>query len=478
MVNAYLIPFGGLLLLAGRLGDLAGRKRIFLAGLAVFTAASLLCGCSSSQGMLIAARFGQGAGAAMTSAVILGMIVAAFPEPRERATAIAMYSFAGAAGASVGAGRRAAHPGGQLALDLLCQRAGRHRGHRRGHLLIAPDRGLGLRAGADVAGAILVTAALMLGVYTIVEAAGYGWLSAHTLGYGGAATALLAAFGVREARAARPLMPLRIIRTGSIGAANLIQALMVAGMLGFQFVIPLYLRRVLGYDPAETGLSFLPITVVIGLISVGGAARLCLRFGARAVLLVSMPLLAAGLAALTRAPLHGNYAVFLLPVMIVLGTGAGLALTAITMLAMSGAAPADSGLASGLVNTTQQVGGALGVAILATLAAGRTSQLTHTSQLADPHVPTVAALASGYHLAFGVGAAFIAAGFVLAATLLRPAGPAAATGETGPTAATRETGPTAATGEAGPAAAAAEAGLETAAPARCAESAGSQPCVQ
>ena len=416
VVNAYMIAFGGLLLLAGRLGDLAGRKRVFVAGLALFTAASLWCGLSDSQAMLIVARFVQGAGGALTTAVVLGMIITMFPEPGLRARAIGGYSFAGAAGASVGV----------LAGGLITQVVSWHwiffvnaplglAAIVAAARVIEPDSGIGLRAGADAAGALLVTAGLMLGVDAVVEVTRYGWASAHTLGTGVIAAALLAAFVWRQATAARPLLPLRIFRSREVSAANLVQALMVAGMLGFQFVLPLYLRRVLGYGPAATGLAFLPITIAIAAISLGLAPRLITRFGARAVLFASLPLLAIGLGVLGQDKFSVRSVAALIPVLLVLGIGAGFALPAVTTLVMSAVTAADSGVVSGLANTTQQVGGAAGVAVAATLATWRTGRLLAAG------TPAVPALAAGYHLAFGTGAGLVALGLVVAAVALRPA---------------------------------------------------------
>jgi EmrB/QacA subfamily drug resistance transporter len=434
VVNAYMIAFGGLLLLAGRLGDLAGRRRMFVAGLAVFTAASLWCGLSGSQAMLIVARFVQGAGAAMTTAVVLGMVINMFPEPALRARAIGVYSFAGAAGASVGV----------LAGGIITQAVNWHwiffvnvplgvAAIAAAARLIAPDRGIGLRAGADAVGAVLVTGGLMLGVDTVVETTRYGWASARTLAFAAVSAALLGGFVWRQATAARPLLPLRVFRSRDVAAANAVQALMVAGMLGFQFVVPLYLRRVLGYSPAATGLAFLPITVAIAAVSLGVAPRLNTRFGARAVLLASLPLLAAGLALLTRVSGHERFATGLLPVLLLLGIGAGLALPAVMTLVMSVTSAEDTGVISGLANTTQQVGGAVGVAIAATLATWRTSLLLAEGRPAAP------ALTAGYHLAFGVGAALVVAALVVALTLLRPARPAApAPAQASPAEAARE----------------------------------------
>ena len=342
VVNAYLIPFGGLLLLAGRLGDLLGRRSVFLAGLGVFTGASLACGLAQSQEFLIGARFLQGAGGALASAVILGMIVTMFPEPRERATAIGIYSFVASAGASIGL----------LAGGVLTQAISWHWiffvnlpiGVATALLalrLIGRDRGIGLAQGADVLGAVLVTAGLMLGVYTIVGAAEHGWASARTLGLGALSVALLAAFVVRQARARTPLMPLRILRSRNVSGANVVQMLMVAGLFGMFFLGVLYMQRVLGYDAIETGLAFLPVAVLIGALSLGVTPRLTLRVGNRPVLLAGLTLVIGGLALFARAPEAASYATDVLPAMLLMGAGAGLSFPSLMNLAMSGATPAD-----------------------------------------------------------------------------------------------------------------------------------------
>jgi EmrB/QacA subfamily drug resistance transporter len=416
VVNAYLIAFGGLLLLAGRLGDLLGRRRIFLVGLTIFTAASLLCGVSSSQEMLIGSRFLQGLGGALTSSVILGMIVTMFPEPRERAKAIGVYSFVASAGASIGL----------LAGGVLTEGINWHWifivnvpiGIATGALslrLLAPERGLGLGHGADVLGALLVTGALMLGVYTIVEAADYGWGSLHTIGLGAVALALLAGFVLRQARAGNPLLPLRVFRSRNVSGANVIQLLMVAGLFGMFFLGSLYMERVLGYGAIDIGLAFLPVSLGIGILSLGFSARLGMRFGQRPVLLVGLVGIAAGLLLFSAVPVDGDYVSDMLPAMLLFGVGAGLAFPALMTLAMSNATPDEAGLLSGLVNTTQQVGGALGLAVLATFATSRTDGLL------EDGTSTASALTSGYTLAFGIGAGFVLAAIVIAVAVLRPA---------------------------------------------------------
>ncbi|MEV6331512.1 MFS transporter [Streptomyces sp. NPDC051909] len=413
VVNAYLIAFGALLLLAGRLGDLLGRKRMFLAGTGVFTAASLLAGVAASPAVLIAARFLQGVGSAMASAVSLGILVTLFTEPRERAKAIAVFSFTGAAGASIG------QVAGGLLTDALSWNWIFFINLPIGiaALLLAlpalpADRPAEARGGADVIGALLVTSGLTAGIYAVVTIGEYGAGSAHTLGLGALALALLAGFLVRQATAARPLMPLRILRSPAVAGANLVQMLMVAALFSFQILVALYLQKVLGYGAAETGLAMLPAAVVIGAVSLGLSARLIARFGERNVLLTGLVLLVGVLGLLARVPVRASYAVDLLPVML-LAAGFGLALPALTGLAMSGAREEDAGLASGLFNTTQQIGMALGVAVLSTLAASRTESLAAAGR------PTAEALTGGYHLAFAVGAGLLVAAVAVAFALLR-----------------------------------------------------------
>ncbi len=428
VMNAYLIAFGGLLLLSGRLGDLAGRKRMFTAGMALFTAASALCGVSATPSMLITARFVQGIGGAMVSAVSLGMIVTLYPEPRERAKALGAYSFVGAAGASAGliAGGILTQalswhwiffvniPVGVLATALAAR-------------LLESDRGAGLRAGADALGAVLVTAGLMLGVYTIVETAHYGWVSPHTLGSTAAAWLLLAAFVVRQVRTATPLLPFRIFFQRNVAGANLTQVLVISAAFGFQVLITLYMQRVLGFGAGASGLGLVPVAAVIGAISLGFSARLNARFGERTVLLAGLALIVLALALLTKAPAVGGYAGHVLPALLLFGTGGGLVLPALAALGMSGATPNDAGVTSGLFNTTQQVGAALGIATLSTLAAAR------TDHLAAAGVGAAQALTGGYHLAFGVGAGLGTVAVLLTATLLHPSAVVAThAGDAGP----------------------------------------------
>ncbi|HEX8204825.1 MAG TPA: DHA2 family efflux MFS transporter permease subunit [Solirubrobacteraceae bacterium] len=426
VVNAYMIAFGGLLLLAGRLGDLLGRRRVFLAGLVVFTVASMVCGASQSQGMLVTARFLQGVGGALASAVILGMIVTMFPEPREQAKAIGIYGFVASGGGSAGL----------LAGGALTDAINWHWiffinvpiGVATGLLairMIEDDEGIGLGQGADALGAILVTSSLMLGVYTIVGAAEHGWGSTRTLLLGVVSLALLAAFVARQARIANPLVPLRIFRSRAVSVANLVQVLSIAGMFGMFFLGALYLQRVLGYDPIEVGLAFLPTTLVMGVMSVRYSAPLAERFGPRRVILVGMTAILAGLALFAPVPVDGGFALNVLPSMLLMGAGAGAAFPAIVTLAMSAATPEDAGLASGLVNTTAQVGGALGLAVLATIASDRTNSVLGGAP------ETAEALTQGYRVALIVAVGLVAAAIaVVVGVLRRDPAPAAAHGAT------------------------------------------------
>jgi EmrB/QacA subfamily drug resistance transporter len=416
VVNAYLIAFGGLLLLAGRLGDLIGRRRIFLAGLALFTGSSLLCGAAQSAWWLVAARFVQGIGGAMTSAVILGMIVTMFSDAREQAKAIGVFAFVASAGGSVGL----------LAGGVLTQSINWHWiffvnlpigiatavAARR---LVPNEPGIGLGEGADFPGAVLITSALMLGVYTIVgPAAKDGWGSLTTLLLGAGSIALLLGFLARETRAASPLMPLRIFRSRTVAAANAIQVLSVSGMFGMFFLGALYLRRVLGYDALEIGLAFLPVTIAMGTLSIRYSERIFVALGARRALLAGLTLVLAGLVVFALAPVHAAYATQIAPSMLLLGLGAGTAFPALMNLAMSGATQQDAGLASGLVNTTAQVGGALGLAVLATLSTSRSDALK-----ASGHA-TASALTSGYHLAFWVAAGLVGCALAVVVAAVEP----------------------------------------------------------
>jgi EmrB/QacA subfamily drug resistance transporter len=402
VMNSYMIAFGGLLLLSGRLGDLLGRKRMFLVGLAVFCVASLACGVAVGPGMLITARFVQGIGGAMASAVTLGMIVRLFDQPAEQGRAIGAFSFVGAVGASAGL----------IIGGLLVQLASWHWiffvnlpiglfAGIAGWQVLNEDQGMGLRAGADVLGAILATTGIMLGVYAIVQHSDW-WT-------GLIAVALLAGFVIRQATAKTALLPLRIFASRNVSGANLAQLLVIAAAMGFQVIVTLYMQRVLGFRPAAAGLGLFPTAAVIAAVSLGLSARLIGRLGPRSVLVSGLVMITAALALLTRVPAHAVYATHLLPLLILFGLGAGLTLPAVTILGMSAATDTDAGIVSGVFNTAQQVGGSLGVAVLTTLAAARTGN----SQTAQT-------LTEGYHLAWETGTGLAAASIVVAAIALRP----------------------------------------------------------
>jgi len=414
VINAYMIPFGGLLLLAGRMGDLLGQRRVFLFGLTIFTAASLLCAASQNQEMLIGARFIQGFGGALASAVILGMIVTMFPEPAAQAKAIGVYGFVASAGGSIGL-----LLGGVLtdaiswhwiffinlpigiAVAFLAKR------------LVANPDGIGLSEGADFPGAVLLTSSLMLGVFTILQIENWGWADSRTLILSAISAILLALFIFRQARIPNPLMPLRLFRSRNVAGSNVLQALLVAGMFGMFFLGALYLQQVLDYSPLEVGLAFLPTTIVMGGLSLGLSEKLIMRFGPRTTLIPGVCLVVVALLLFARTPVEGDYLTDLLPPFLLIGIGVGTSFPAIMTLAMSGATPEDAGLASGLVNTGMQVGGSIGLAVLATLSTERTNSL-----LADGE-GQLQALNAGYHVAYLIGAGLAAIAVAIAVFVLR-----------------------------------------------------------
>ncbi|HTA40634.1 MAG TPA: MFS transporter [Candidatus Acidoferrales bacterium] len=415
VVNAYLIAFAGLLLLSGRLGDLIGTKRVFIIGLALFTGFSLLCGFAWSGTVLIVGRYAQGVGGAMASAVILAMIFTTFTEPGERAKAMGIFSFTAAAGGSIGL-----LIGGALTQLLnwhwvffvnvpigivtiaIAQR------------VLPSGTGIGLRQGADAIGAFLVTASLMLGVYTVVDIPTQPAHLSRTLLLGAIACALFVAFVVRQAMAAKPLVPLRIFASRNLCASNIIDALVAMGLFGFFFLDALYLRQVLHYDALRTGLAFLPTTLTIGVLSLGAAEGLERRFGSRRTLIGGTAVSAAGMLLLTIAP-NGAYYATILPAMLLIGAGLGAAFPPLMTFAMTGASQADAGVISGVINTTSEVGGAIGLAILATVAAGATQ-----SALASGS-STTQAFGAGYQLAFAIATACLFGATLIAITMLRDA---------------------------------------------------------
>ncbi len=418
VVNAYLLTFGGFLLLGGRLGDLFDHRRLFLAGIALFTLASLACGLSTSQNQLIAARAVQGLGGAVVSAVALSLIMTMFTEAGERAKAMGIFGFVMSGGGTIGV-----LLGGVLT-DLLSW-----------HWIFLVNLPIGVvvyalcvtllpatrRAGAggnlDVGGAVTVTAALMLAVYAIVNGNDTGWLTGQTLGLLGAAVVLLGVFLVIESRVASPLMPLSLFRLRNVATSNVVGVLWAAAMFAWFFMSALYLQLVLDYSPFQVGLAFLPPNLIMGAFSVGLSAKLVMRYGIRGPASVGLLIAAVGLVLLARAPVGGSYVTDVLPSMVLLAFGAGIAFNPLLLAAMSDVAPEESGLASGVVNTSFMMGGALGLSILASLAASRTDSLVASGEA------QLAALNGGYHAAFLAGAAFAVAAAIVGAVGFRAGAP-------------------------------------------------------
>lgn len=425
VVNAYMLTYGGFLLLGGRLGDLYGQRRMFLVGLALFTVASLACGVAGSQPVLIGARAIQGLGGAVVSAVALSLIMNLFTEDGERARAMGVYGFVCAGGGSLGVllGGFLTHaldwhwvflvnlPIG-LAVYIACAR-----------LLPAGEPAPGAPARLDLGGAFTITTSLLIAVYAIVEGNQAGWASARTLGLLGVAAALFAAFLVIERRVAAPLVPLGLFRLRNVATANIAGVLWAASMFAWFFISALYLQRVLKYTPLEVGLAFLPANLIMAAFSLGLSARMVMRFGIRGPLALGLLLAAIGLALFSRAPVAGDFWVHVLPGMLLLGLGTGMALNPILLAAMSDVAPGDSGLASGVVNTAFMMGGALGLAVLASIAAARTAGLEAVGAEAD------FALNEGYRLAMLIGAAAGGLGAFVAAVGVRPTAARAAPSE-------------------------------------------------
>jgi len=420
VVNAYMLTFGGFLLLGGRLGDLYGHRRVFLGGLVLFTVASLACGVATSQVLLVAARAVQGLGGAVVSAVSLSLIMNLFTEPADRAKAMGVYGFVCAGGGSVGV-----LLGGLLtstlswhwiflvnlpigvAVYVLCLR------------LIEPGKGMAGQK-LDVAGAATVTLSLMLAVYGVVNGNEAGWTSARTLALLGAGAVLMAAFIVIEARTASPLMPLSLFRLRNVATANVVGVLWAAAMFAWFFISALYLQLVLGYSPMQVGLSFLPANLIMAALSLGLSARIVMRFGIRGPLAAGLALGTLGLVLFSFAPADGRFVPHVLPGMLLLGIGSGIAFNPLLMAAMSDVAPSDSGLASGVVNTSFMMGGSLGLAVLASVAAAR------TTALAAAGAAPALALNGGYQLAFVIGAVFAAVATVLGAVFMRVKAPSGA----------------------------------------------------
>ena len=414
-MNAYLLTFGGFLLLGGRFGDLYGHRRLFLIGIGLFTAASLACGLASSQEALVGSRAAQGLGGAIVSAVALSLIVTLFTEPAERAKAMGVFGFVAAGGGSIGV-----LLGGILtdALEwnwIFLVNAPIGIAVVVLSLLVLPGgRGFAPNTRLDLAGAGTATASLMVAVYAIVNGNEVGWMTTRTLGLLALAGVLMALFLFLEARVEAPLVPLRLFRLRNLSVSNAIGVLWAAAMFAWFFLSALYLQLVLGYTPLQVGLAFLPGNLIMAVFSIGLSAKLVLRYGIRTPLAVGLGLAAVGLLLFARAPVDGTFVVDVLPSMILLGFGAGMAFNPVLLAAMGDVPQEEAGLASGVVNTAFMTGGALGLAVLASLAASRTETLL------DAGDSQVVALTGGYHAAFLVGAVFAAGAAALGAVLLRP----------------------------------------------------------
>ncbi|HLM86009.1 MAG TPA: MFS transporter [Solirubrobacteraceae bacterium] len=415
VIDGYLITFGGFLLLAGRFGDLVGRKKVFLGGLVLFVVASIVCGVAGSQAMLIGARLVQGVGGAVASSVILAIIVTEFPERVEQAKAMGMYAFVSAGGGSIGllAGGALTQslswhwiffvnvPIGAIALLL-------------GWVLIEENEGIGLSGGVDVLGSILITLATMVGAFAIVKSSEYGLRSARTLGAGSASLVLLGAFLALEARLTNPIMPLRILRLRMLMGSSLVRGLLVTGMFSAFFLGALYLERVLGYDAIDTGLAFMPLTIAIAIMSMGVSARLVERLGSVPTLAAGLVGIVVGLLALATQGVHASYFPGLFLAFLALGLGAGASFLPLLTIGMADAPARDAGLASGIINVSVQLFGAIGLATLGTIATD------HTKALSAAGHPLASALTGGYHLAYIVAAACVAGGILAAFLVLRP----------------------------------------------------------
>jgi EmrB/QacA subfamily drug resistance transporter len=414
VVDAFLITFGSFLLMAGRLGDLVGRKRVFLAGITLFTASSIACGLATNQAMLITGRFIQGIGGALSASVIIAIIVTEFPEPAERARAMSAYIFVAVGGGSIGL----------LVGGVLTQALNWHwiffinvpigvATFVLGRALIDENVGLGIRNGVDVTGSILVTGSLMVGIYAIITATQYGWASAHTLGLAGVALLLIIAFFGLEARLKNPIMPLRILRIRTLTNSSIIRGFVAAGIFTTFFLGALYLENVLGYSPIRTGVAFLPVSLMMGLLSAGVTARLVTRFGSKPVLIPGMVTATVGLLLLSRVAPGSNYFTVVFPAFILIGLGAGTSFIPLLTIAMSEVPKDDAGLGSGIVNVSMQMSAAVGLAVLGTIATNRTRTLEAAGR------PSAAALSGGFRLSFLIAAACVGVGTVVALAILR-----------------------------------------------------------
>ena len=413
VVTAFLISFGSFLLMAGRLGDLIGRRKVFLTGIVVFTVSSMMCGIAQTQTELIVGRFFQGIGGAFSSSVIIAIVITEFPDPAERARAMSAYIFVAVGGGSIGL----------LVGGILTQALDWHWiffinvpigvfTFIFGRMLIDENIGLGIRTGVDVVGSVLITVSLMIGIYAISTATQYHWLSPHTLGFVGASVVLLIAFFVYESRVANPIMPLRIFRIPTLTRSSIIRGMLATGMFTTFFLGALYLEGVLHYTPVQTGLAFLPMSISMGILSAGITARLVTRYGDKRVLIPGMVAGTIGLLWLTQLGTTTSYVSVMLPAFLLIGIGAGTAFAPLLSIAMADVPVADAGLGSGIVNVSMQMASALGLALLSVIATGRTHALEAAGH------PAASAMTDGYRLAFLISAILVAAGTVVAALAL------------------------------------------------------------
>jgi EmrB/QacA subfamily drug resistance transporter len=416
VIDAYLITFAGALLLAGRLGDLIGRKKVFLVGVALFTLASAACGAADTQALLIGARFAQGLGAALSSSVILAIIVADFPVPSERTKAMSSYIIVAVGGGSLGL----------LIGGYVTQALSWHwiffinlpigiATFLVGTILIDENAGLGIRSGLDVGGAVLSTGGMMLAVYAIVSSSQYAWRSSHTLGLGAGAVVVLAAFILLESRLSHPMMPLGVLRSPGLLTSNLVRGLMVVGMYSTFFIGVLYFQHVLSFDPVVTGLAFLPQTLVVAVMSAGLTARIMRRRGPKVTALGGLAVVALGLALFVESGADTAYFPQIFAAVLLIGLGAATAFTPLLTIALAAVPAKDAGIGSGIVNVSQQVAAVLSVAILGAVST------SHTASLLASGKSTVDALEGGYHLAFVVALTSVLVAIVLGSFVLRRA---------------------------------------------------------
>lgn len=414
VVDAYLIAFGSFLLVAGRLGDLVGRKKVFLSGVALFTTSSLVCSIATSQAMLIVARFFQGMGGAISTSVIVAIIVTEFPGVNERAKAMSAYMFVAVGGGSIGL----------LVGGILTQAVSWHWifvinvpigvvTFLLGSLLITENEGLGVREGLDAKGSLLMTASLVTGIYAIVTASSDGWLSAHTLGFAALSVVLMTLFATVESRVAKPILPLRILSLRGLTTSSIVRGLSFTSMFGVFFFGALYLERVLGYDPLRTGVAFLPLTLAMAVMSLVFVSRLLARFGPMKLLVPGLSAALVGLLWLARSGVHADYFVSILPAFLLLGVGMSLSAIPLLTIAMADVPRRDAGLASGIVNVSMWLATSAGLAVFGTVAASR------SHALAARGLSTDSSLLAGYHEIFFLGAILLSVALLVVVTVLR-----------------------------------------------------------